>query len=195
MKKFAMFAIVCTLAMGLAAPTAVAYNFTIGDAYYIGWINSAEAPNMTNESGYINYLTTLAVGAGPVQLPDADGQYYDRIGSTLATPGVGWPAAIGITGDKTEGGVTSGNLGSGWTYLFGKYNGPNSGAAVWYVYGLTGDFTMQATAPGNDNPTQSYGLSHYTLYNPTSVPDGGMTLMLLGGALIGLEGLRRKLRV
>jgi hypothetical protein len=30
---------------------------------------------------------------------------------------------------------------------------------------------------------------------PPSVPDGGMTLMLLGGALVGLETLRRKLRV
>ena len=30
---------------------------------------------------------------------------------------------------------------------------------------------------------------------PPSVPDGGMTLMLLGGALVGLETLRRKFRV
>jgi hypothetical protein len=29
----------------------------------------------------------------------------------------------------------------------------------------------------------------------TSVPDGGMTLMLLGGALVGLETLRRRYRV
>jgi hypothetical protein len=30
---------------------------------------------------------------------------------------------------------------------------------------------------------------------PTAVPDGGMTLMLLGGALVGFESLRRRLRV
>ena len=30
---------------------------------------------------------------------------------------------------------------------------------------------------------------------PAPVPDGGMTLMLLGGALVGLESLRRRLRV
>lgn len=30
---------------------------------------------------------------------------------------------------------------------------------------------------------------------PTNLPDGGMTLMLLGGALVGLEGLRRRMRV
>jgi hypothetical protein len=33
------------------------------------------------------------------------------------------------------------------------------------------------------------------LSDPPSVPDGGMTLMLLGGALAGLETLRRKLCV
>jgi hypothetical protein len=30
---------------------------------------------------------------------------------------------------------------------------------------------------------------------PTAVPDGGMTLMLLGGALVGFESLRRRFRV
>jgi hypothetical protein len=32
------------------------------------------------------------------------------------------------------------------------------------------------------------------VHGPPSVPDGGMTLMLLGGALVGLEGLRRRVR-
>lgn len=31
-------------------------------------------------------------------------------------------------------------------------------------------------------------------YKAADVPDGGMTLMLLSGALVGLESLRRKLR-
>ncbi len=35
----------------------------------------------------------------------------------------------------------------------------------------------------------------YASGGPTSVPDGGMTLILLGGALVGLEALRRRLRV
>jgi hypothetical protein len=42
---------------------------------------------------------------------------------------------------------------------------------------------------------QAAGLSHFSLYkSTTSVPDGGVTLMLLGGALVGLETLRRKFR-
>ena len=41
------------------------------------------------------------------------------------------------------------------------------------------DMIVKVSAPG-DNPTN------------TSVPDGGMTIMLLGGALVGLETLRRK---
>jgi hypothetical protein len=39
----------------------------------------------------------------------------------------------------------------------------------------------------NTGPVDSEG--------PASVPDGGMTLMLLGGALFGLETLRRRVRV
>jgi hypothetical protein len=39
------------------------------------------------------------------------------------------------------------------------------------------------------------GLTGYVGEKTSSVPDGGMTLMLLGGALVGLETLRRKFRV
>lgn len=36
---------------------------------------------------------------------------------------------------------------------------------------------------------------HQFVFTNVSVPDGGMTLMLLGGALVGLETLRRKFRM
>jgi hypothetical protein len=37
------------------------------------------------------------------------------------------------------------------------------------------------------------GLSHYTYFGTRSVPDGGITISLLGSALVGLGLLRRKL--
>jgi hypothetical protein len=43
--------------------------------------------------------------------------------------------------------------------------------------------------------TQGTGTSTQSACNSTSVPDGGITLMLLGGALVGIETLRRKFRV
>lgn len=42
--------------------------------------------------------------------------------------------------------------------------------------------------------TQCGGLTGPVDVSGPSVPDGGMTLMLLGGALVGLEGLRRRVR-
>jgi hypothetical protein len=40
----------------------------------------------------------------------------------------------------------------------------------------------------------SGGTGDVDVSTPPSVPDGGMTLMLLGGALVGLETLRRRVR-
>jgi hypothetical protein len=82
--------------------------------------------------------------------------------------------------------------GSGYAFLVGKYGGGKKGgeSLVWYVGGMTEEFTIPVKAPNKK------GLSSWTLYNPTTnVPDGGMTLMLLGGALVGMETLRRRYRV
>ncbi len=43
-------------------------------------------------------------------------------------------------------------------------------------------------------PSVTDGAVHNQRFLSVGVPDGGMTLMLLGGALVGLESLRRKLR-
>jgi len=55
----------------------------------------------------------------------------------------------------------------------------NSTAGLYYEY--TGN---SGTYPGPE-----------ITFSAQAVPDGGMTLMLLGGALVGLATLRRKLRV
>jgi hypothetical protein len=88
------------------------------------------------------------------------------------------------------------------------------------VLSMDGGIGIVLNQPGPTSPTPSpfdvtapsAGLYNFTLdYNeccgppgvlafqvngaPVGVPDGGMTLMLLGGALVGLETLRRKFRV
>jgi hypothetical protein len=78
----------------------------------------------------------------------------------------------------------------GWTYLIAKYDGPNGGSMVWYLAGTV----ESVSVPAKWGPsTTSYDISHYTLFNPTSVPDGGATLALLGCALVGLGVIRRSL--
>ena len=63
-----------------------------------------------------------------------------------------------------------------------------SGGQQLNIYGWnTGDLYFAATAP----PTYQGDAGGFSL---THVPDGGMTLMLLGAALSGIEILRRKAR-
>ena len=60
----------------------------------------------------------------------------------------------------------------------------------------SGDWNFQLAAA---NKLDGSGGNAFAISTPVSgsngVPDGGMTLMLLGGALVGLETLRRKFRV
>jgi|SRR5271157_2317439 len=83
---------------------------------------------------------------------------------------------------------------------------------------VIGDGTLTHPGDGGSNDYDSYR-QHLTIYTPCfgasncndgqngssgttplpqefdGVPDGGLTVMLLGGALVGLEALRRRLRV
>jgi len=117
--------------------------------------------------------------------------------------------------------VPSGTFGTGFTgpvsidltktgtfnYLVVAYDGPTSGVAVWDIAGLTGTITFDAYGGvefqsggvletgnllGANTATQGDRLiTSWTLLNPTSVPDGGATVMLLGMALSALGMARR----
>jgi len=96
------------------------------------------------------------------------------------------------------------------------------GATGFFVYAANfGPITLQSTSNPNVSPLENITSGHLpqgsyivaflnegTAANPnwvatansgaifeTAVPDGGMTVMLLGGALVALGSLRRKLRV
>ena len=95
-----------------------------------------------------------------------------------------------------------------FTYLVIAYDGPNSGVAVWNIASLTGTISFDAYGrpeagsglnglTGNllgGNTAQQYKITSFTLLNPTSAPDGGATVMLLGAALGGLGMARRYLK-
>jgi hypothetical protein len=92
-------------------------------------------------------------------------------------------------------------------YLVAAYDGPNGGAAVWNISGLTGTIEIYGYAKpekvnghftgnllGSDHAQRGYfRITSYTLLNPLSVPDGGATVMLLGAALGALGMARRYL--
>jgi VPDSG-CTERM motif len=90
-------------------------------------------------------------------------------------------------------------------YLVARYDGPNGGVAVFNIAGLTGTIELYRYAKpekvngqftgnllGSNTAQQGYFLmSGWSLLNPTSVPDGGATVMLLGAALGALGIVRR----
>ncbi|HET7055575.1 MAG TPA: PEP-CTERM sorting domain-containing protein, partial [Thermomicrobiales bacterium] len=129
-----------------------------------------------------------------------DGTYtYSRVDSTFDCSLC--PTADAGTAVQGGSGTTI-NLGSGFTYLLGKYDGPNAGDLIWNVTGLT-----SVTIPASWGPlTQQYGLSHWSVFNPTPSDGPGdgpgegpapepASLLLFGSALSAFGfRMRRALR-
>ena len=68
--------------------------------------------------------------------------------------------------------------------------GQGGGIVFYYLNGMTGDFTFASNGSG---PNGFGGISSIRLFSngSTAVPDGGQTVVLLGGALVAVGVLRR----
>jgi hypothetical protein len=173
------------LALALTASSAFATTLAIGDANYVGSINDGIPSNPDDEASYINYLTTLAAGAGNTQLPAGTGEIYNRQGSTLAGP---FPEALASPTFKDETGNQTTSVSGTYQYVVAKYDAAAAGSLVWYFSGgITGSVTVPLTY--NDRE-----VSHISFYNAASVPEGGATIGLLGLSLMGLGFLRGRIR-
>jgi protein with PEP-CTERM/exosortase system signal len=134
------------------------------------------------------YSRTALAGSGPANGTNA-----------AFASGLGGGSGSTVTVDLNHFGM--------FTYLVVAYDGPNSGVAIWDIAGLTGNITFAAYAYPQLNgvgPTETgnllnggsiaqYRITSWTLLNPTSAPDGGATVMLLGAALGALGMVRRYL--
>jgi hypothetical protein len=187
MKKLLAILFVAVAVIGCGAGSAQALELTIGDIYYLGRIVDGTPAGESNEAAYVNYLKELAplADVGPVSVdPLISGQYFTRSGNPFGYPSL--PTAVfhfRYDPPPAGGSFTS----TGFQYILGKYG--QGETHVWYSQtGFTGTVVVPWLS------SEQRGLSHITLLNPTTVPDGGATLMLLGGALVGLGALYRKFR-
>lgn len=179
--------------MWVSSPVAFAALAIVSDPTYIGFIDKGTPANETAQAGFINTLIDQAAGAGSVMIGN---QYYNRQNSTLDTSAFPDAVVVSTTANCNVPGCSYTNLDvQGYTYLLGKYG---TTAFVWHVAGLsTVDLPGTIKSSFTDPQTLKKqkiggGLSHFTLYNYTAVPDGGMTLVLLSAALFGIETLRRR---
>ena len=188
MKKAVMFAVACVLTLGLSATNARADMLTPSGSYYLGFVQGVtpELANVSDEAAMINTLKNVVAGTWVMANPPVSQTRYDRTGSSITGP---FPTADPAGVSSVSGSMTVSV--NGFAYIIAKYDGPNVGDFVWYaptgVYSLEDQLTNPVTG-------KQGGLSHYSVF-AGSVPDGGMTLMLLGGVLVGLETLRRRFSV
>lgn len=192
-KKLAMLCVATCAAMFAFSQNANA--LTIGDNQTLGYVFFGIPSGDALRTQYVNDLVFEYNQGKPSGFTfSASGQNYTLVNGSPAF-GATLPGAVfSQNGSPGTGNTTSIDLGAmgTFTYLFAKYDGPNAGSAVWFVGNLSGIITIpnHGLLPG-----ENYGLSGWTLFTggtpPTSLPDGGATVMLLGTALGALGMVRR----
>jgi hypothetical protein len=173
------FLLLCMVFCGaILAPShdAKAVTLGVGDSHEVAflWPGVQRKTDNQNKATYVNHLIGMAVGAIDV----ANGEVYFRSNhgfKSLPT------AARSLNGGGRTPDLRTGGL---YTYLFATYDG--YGSEVWYVGNPSGIITIPFLAAG-------HYLTGWTLFGPrgVGVPDGGITVMLLGVAL-GMLALARR---
>jgi hypothetical protein len=166
-------------AMFLPSHDSNASALGIGDSRQLGFLWPGTQTKTDNQSkvAYVNHLIGMALGAVDV----AKGEVYFRSNH-------GFKSLPSVESAVSGGGRTINLRTAGlYTYLFASYDG--YGSEVWYVGNLSGIITIPFLAAG-------HSLIGWTLFGPRSigVPDGGITVMLLGVAL-GVLALARRFLV
>jgi hypothetical protein len=167
MKKRMLFlTIIAVLACAwLAVPNATADVIDLGK-YDIG---------PASEANELNYLNNIIIPAyNLANDPDLPLATYGTDNSPTAPGGTN-----SITLDV-----------SGWSYILLKWG---TMSQYYYIEPGTTSFTFDSTV-FNTGSGAPLGLSHYTFFGPTAVPDGGLTVMLLGLGVGGLTLFSRKFR-
>jgi hypothetical protein len=171
-------------------PLPPAINLTIGDAHELGFVDRSLPTTVPSATLFVNTMIGLARGGSTHVIVGPHDNLVTRSNNDFG------PLPTAVFAKNGTG--TSVDLGNGtlYSYLFAKYDGPNAASEVWYVGNLSGIITIPAAAFPKRPGGQPYGLSGWTLFGPgvPGVPDGGTTVMLLGGALGALGMARRFLK-
>ena len=171
------------IAAFVLAACASANALTISDA--LGRVVNGVAADAVTDAMMVNSLVARANGTSPAAYDIADKTY-----TLLSDPAAVLPLAVWVS-TSAVGGDNLVNIGAGgFAYLTVKYDGAQGSELVFNIQGLSGNLPVPATDLG-------FGANQYSLFNsvgggtPGSVPDGGATVLLLGGALAALGAVRR----
>ena len=202
----AVFSVLCFAANRADAVLEMTYNDGThhSSQYLLGTVVPGQklAPGQAERDAA---MTNLLLGMSSPSQMLSNGALYSRtlLGGPAATT-TGAVIMNGFSGGTDPISINLSHYGT-FQYLVAAYDGKNGGVAVWNISGLTGTIQIYRYAKpemANGHPTgnllgsntmqQGYFLiTSWTLLNPTGVPDGGTTVMLLGTALGVLAVARR----
>lgn len=172
-----------TVAIDLTSSTTATVTFTTNSPYLMGDGGSAalnvNATTFT-ATGIMGTNAGTGFTPGPFSTASGNEDGFGNFNLQINSFDGFTHASDTITFTLTD---TSGTWSSAADVLIANALGNDAGIHVFVC----------ATTPCN--ASQNTGVTGFAAEPSGSVPDGGMTLMLLGGALVGLETLRRKFGV
>ena len=196
---------VLTLALASSA-SAITFipPLSLSDQFLAGILNGQPGnSSLATEKGYAQFILDLSLG---------DKKYQDGTPGATGVEGVfeantafNYAGTVTTDGLKSEDGIDGINgvdIAAGWGGALAKYDGPNGGYVLFLFGGAASNIPEYPVGFFDTDPGHNQ-ISHYTLFNGTggltptpqvTVPEGGSAIALLGLALAGIEGLRRKLK-
>jgi VPDSG-CTERM motif len=181
-------------------------HWSTNDPYLIGTV----IPGTLNGGQAVRdaAMTNTLLGMAAPSQTGTWGEPSDPLFSRTNLNTTGYPAAttVGAAINPTsipDGGATlTITLTGSFQYLVVAYDGRNSGVAVFDIHTLVaGDEIVLARYAFPADPVHGdlvqgdrYRMTTWSLLNPTTAPDGGTTVMLLGAALGALGMARRFVR-
>ena len=179
MKKHLLVLTFLVCALLIAGP---ANAISLGFNDLIGNVAPGTPANLTEEAIRAGHIIDLYnVGAGGEFVPSTGPGVPDYTYFIVGGENVPLPIIPSILGTGVELPLGNPTPGAAYTYVLAKLGQDD------YLYYLGNDMTPISIV---DPVGQGLGLSHLTLFNPTSVPEPG-TLMLLGLGLVGVVAVRR----
>ena len=186
MKKLmlVLFAVALVFSLGAGTAQALPINITVDAAG-----NLLNTIGIASETEY-DPLVTPPPSNNPDDNLDFLKAMISRWNGVPKSPSM--PAAGALALDQGSlGGITAYTGPAGYQYVVFHWGGQGG---YWGAYYLGGQSISFSTPPQLVTGAFVGGFSSARYFGTTSVPDGGATLMLLGGALVGLGALRRKFR-